>query len=467
MPRFARRDFVKAGLAGAAGVAFGAPRLLAEQDPAPREGGPRIAVIGAGVAGLTAAHTLKRLGYANVTVYERGAQPGGKVLTDHSLGAPLELGAVFATDRYTTTLALAREVGAPTAPMRGHPPVLDEDGTLVPLREFAVRKHGAAMVQGALQRYRELADRHHVFERRGFAGLPPELFVSFQELAEHSDLVPVADMFRAQAVTYGYAYFETIPALYMLKALGLVDAEQFFVFPLGYQDLWIRVAGGLDVRCSAAVTAVRRQAGPNGPRIAVEVNGDEQVFDRLVVATPCDLTARYLDLTGEEQDLFGRVVRNDYRVTLARVEGMNPERRALYLYRSTRPSAAGHVALWYGPAPAQPVFMAYQNVRAGQADAEAQRLLEEDFREVGGGTVAGVLLHRKWDYFEHVPKPSLAEGYYDRFEALQGKDGTWFVTGLLALESVETCARYARRLMEEAFREDRVTRPALGRRPRA
>jgi len=439
------------GLAGAAGVAFGAPRLLAEQDPAPRKGVPRIAVIGAGVAGLTAAHTLKRLGYANVTVYERWAQPGGKVLTDHSLGAPLELGAVFATDRYATTLALAREVGAPSAPMSGNVPVLDEDGTLVPLREFAVRKHGAAAVQGAVQRYRELADRHRVLERRGFADLPPEFFVSFQELAEKNDLVPVADMFRAQAVTYGYAYFETIPALYILKALGLVDTEQFFLFPLGYQDLWIRVARGLDVRCSAAVTAVRRRAGQNGPRIAIEVNGDEQVFDRLVVATPCDLTARYLDLTGEEQDLFGPVVRNDYRVTLARVEGMSPERRALYLYRSTRPSAAGHVALWYGPAPTQPVFMAYQNVGAGQTDAEAQRLLKQDFREFGGGTVAGILLHRKWDYFEHVPKATLAKGYYDRFEALQGKHGTWFVTGLLALEGVETCARYARRLMEEKF----------------
>jgi len=451
MSRVTRRDFAKVGLAGAAGVAFGAPRILADEDRAPRAGGPRIAVIGAGVAGLTAAHTLKRLGYANVTVYERWVQPGGKVLTDHSLGAPLELGAVFATDRYSTTAALAREVGAPTAPIGGNPPVLDEDGTLVPLREFAVRKHGATAVKGAMQQYRELADRHRVFERRGFAGLPPELFVSFQEFAEKNGLVPVADMFRAQAVTYGYAFFETIPALYMLKGLELVDTDQFFLFPLGYQDLWIRVASGLDVRCSAAVTAVRRRAGPNGPRIAVEVNGDEQVFERLVVATPCDLTARYLDLTGEEQDLFGPVLRNDYRVTLARVEGMNPERRALYLYRSTSPSAAGHVMLWYGPAPAQPVFMAYQNVGAGQTDAEAQRLLEEDFREVGGGTVTGVILHRKWDYFEHVRKPTLAEGYYDRFEALQGKNRTWFVTGLLALESVETCARYARRLMEEAF----------------
>jgi protoporphyrinogen oxidase len=74
----------------------------------------RIAVIGAGAAGLTAAHTLKQLGYPHVTVYEKAAMPGGKVLTDRSLGVNIELGACFATEDYEVTLQLAREVGAPT-----------------------------------------------------------------------------------------------------------------------------------------------------------------------------------------------------------------------------------------------------------------------------------------------------------------------------------------------------------------
>ncbi len=51
-------------------------------DPAPRK--ERVAVIGAGVAGLTAAHDLARLGY-RVTVFESNSAPGGMLVT----GVPL------------------------------------------------------------------------------------------------------------------------------------------------------------------------------------------------------------------------------------------------------------------------------------------------------------------------------------------------------------------------------------------
>jgi monoamine oxidase len=38
----------------------------------------RIAVIGAGASGLTAAHTLRKKGYSNITVYEKDNRVGGK-----------------------------------------------------------------------------------------------------------------------------------------------------------------------------------------------------------------------------------------------------------------------------------------------------------------------------------------------------------------------------------------------------
>ena len=101
-----------------------------------------IAVIGAGGAGLTAAHTLKRLEYPHVTVYEQAALPGGTVLTDGSLGGNLELGAVFATEDYEMTLQLAREVGAPITRVEFDEQILDEGGTLVPALQFSTRKHG-------------------------------------------------------------------------------------------------------------------------------------------------------------------------------------------------------------------------------------------------------------------------------------------------------------------------------------
>jgi protoporphyrinogen/coproporphyrinogen III oxidase len=74
-----------------------------------------------------------------------------------------------------------------------------------------------------------------------------------------------------------------------------------------------------------------------------------------------------------------------------------------------------------------------------------------------------VLLHRAWDHFAHVETAALDAGFYDRFEALQGKNGTLYATGLLAFEAVESTARYARDLVKEIFAPVAVLRQGTGR----
>src|SRR5580700_9766039 len=65
----------------------------------------RIAVVGAGPSGLTAADTLSQLGYENVTVFEKNDRVGGKVYSlPNGDGTFTELGAVFASADYTLVL---------------------------------------------------------------------------------------------------------------------------------------------------------------------------------------------------------------------------------------------------------------------------------------------------------------------------------------------------------------------------
>lgn len=56
--------------------------------------GARVVVVGAGLAGLAAATTLSSAGFG-VQVLEARDRVGGRVHTDHSLGAPVELGAAW------------------------------------------------------------------------------------------------------------------------------------------------------------------------------------------------------------------------------------------------------------------------------------------------------------------------------------------------------------------------------------
>ncbi len=55
-------------------------------------GARRIAVIGAGMSGLSAAHALSKLG-RDVVVYDARARIGGRIWTDDRLGPPVDLGA--------------------------------------------------------------------------------------------------------------------------------------------------------------------------------------------------------------------------------------------------------------------------------------------------------------------------------------------------------------------------------------
>jgi oxygen-dependent protoporphyrinogen oxidase len=77
--------------------------------PRPPGRGLRVAVVGAGIAGLTLAHRL--LGYAEVTVFEAAPRPGGHVVTVREDGFLVEGGPSAFLDRASGPRHLACELG--------------------------------------------------------------------------------------------------------------------------------------------------------------------------------------------------------------------------------------------------------------------------------------------------------------------------------------------------------------------
>ena len=90
--RISRRGFLQAAstatLLGSAGALPG----CVTAPPVREDTFGRVIVIGAGIAGISAARSLGQAGY-NVTVIEGSSRLGGRIHTDHSLGAPVEMGA--------------------------------------------------------------------------------------------------------------------------------------------------------------------------------------------------------------------------------------------------------------------------------------------------------------------------------------------------------------------------------------
>ncbi len=73
----------------------------------------RVAVVGGGVSGLTAAYRLRRLlgDSAEIVVFEKTKTPGGKLRTAELAGVPYDVGAEAFLVRRPEMLALARELG--------------------------------------------------------------------------------------------------------------------------------------------------------------------------------------------------------------------------------------------------------------------------------------------------------------------------------------------------------------------
>jgi monoamine oxidase len=89
---------------------------------------PEVLILGAGVAGLTAARDLTAAG-ARVLVLEARDRVGGRVMTHHTPHGPVELGAEFVHGAVEETLSVAREAALPLRETdRGAPRVTAADG---------------------------------------------------------------------------------------------------------------------------------------------------------------------------------------------------------------------------------------------------------------------------------------------------------------------------------------------------
>jgi monoamine oxidase len=198
-----------------------------------------VVIIGAGVAGLTAARELSTAG-ARVLVLEARARLGGRVLTHHAAEGPVELGAEFVHGAVSETMGVVQEAG-------------------LRLRESA---RGAP--RGTAGR-RDAPDFFAAMDRLlGLASLG-DADESFQQLVDRVDVEPTL---KAQALRLVEGYHAADPARISVQALirntaadERPGAERQFRFADGYDSLVTAIVQRVDaqrceVQCNVVATAV-------------------------------------------------------------------------------------------------------------------------------------------------------------------------------------------------------------------
>jgi len=414
----------------------------------------RIAIIGGGPSGLSAAYCLKKAGFSRVTVFEKENHVGGKVRTVRLNGRSYELGAVFHVRGSEPVAGMIREFGIGTIFGSVIPPppwYLSPLFDIRRLRHFQYPRIPQAIV--AAVRYALLSRRRPELCRAGHEDMPEDLAVPISEWLRANRLEALELLFSCWLSGFGYGYAPSMPAAYALKMCSPGVIRPFFLhnlrgFAAGYQGLWERVASVLDVRLNTAIQSIER-----GDGIRIETTAGHFDFDKMILA--CDLRgiAPALgnldkDPDPEEAGLIARIRSHRYHSVIAEAERI-PARLA-FLTAHFSEECAGDPACLYQRWSGENLFNFYAIAPDRMREAEVHSRIGETVRRMGGNLVR-IVASENWDYFPSVSAEDLRDGFYRRLEGRQGRRHTYYAGEIMNFSSVDLAAEYSDGLIRKYF----------------
>ena len=422
----------------------------------------RIAILGAGVAGLTAAEALRRRGYTDVVLYEAQPRVGGKVKTKMVDGRPYELGAYITLESDDEVLELIERHGVEVRPAlerRVHD--LDAGGALLEFEDWQAKRFTTLQTAAAAARYLLLCAKHReIFCPGGFGDADPELFVPSDRFFADEEIEAVAWLYQPIMAGLGYGFYSETPALYAMRFIDpaklavlvrtLLDRDsRVYMVTAGFEALWARVAEDHDVRLNHRVTAVRRTRQGDGWAVDVTANGVVERFDRVITTISRPEMVHILDASPEEHALYGALRFNPYVTTIFRAEGL-AEGVTAYLGQHSTPDTRGRLMIYSQPHTDRDLYLGWQ--LGDRADAEGlAQALREDVAKVGGRVTA--IEHQEFwpDYFPQVDGAALVRGHFRDLDAQQGRQGTYYAGAMVDYELTGTAAAWAQTLVERYF----------------
>ena len=274
--------------------------------------GKSVAVVGAGVSGLAAAHQLQQRG-AKVTVFEKCDYVGGRTRTVRQNGFVIDTGALTLMPTYENMQRLSRETGIDkqllsTKPSmailrNGKRHVIDFNnrlGSALSMKLLSVKSQLALLKLAPIMwRYRSTFHYENMGE---LADLDHETTRAFchRVLTEEIDDYLASPTIRAGSLVSS----AQAPVGDWLWQLAGYRAPNMLQFDEGMDTYARALASNLNVKLS---TDVKRVSNENGKAV-LDINGTRQTFDAAVMAiTPPAALALTSMVTPQQQEFFASV----------------------------------------------------------------------------------------------------------------------------------------------------------------
>jgi monoamine oxidase len=227
-----------------------------------------VIVIGAGMAGLSAARQLTDQGY-KVTILEGRNRIGGRIFTDRSTGVAMDMGAgwVHGSEGNNPLMALAQKAGADT--------FMTEDES-IKVYNATGKKIGNGTLDKYYDQYEDLLD--DILERA-------KINLSLKDVIQKINPKYLTDNVMLWQLS-AFAEFDSGGAIEQLSSQYWEADEKFegndVVFPSGYDALSNFLSKGLDIKLDQTVT----QIDYTQPKVQITTNKGKFTADVVVVTLP-------------------------------------------------------------------------------------------------------------------------------------------------------------------------------------
>ena len=470
----------------------------------------RICIIGGGPAGLACGMYLEKKGYENYTIYEKLNKVGGKAwspklkVTHNGVTEEksFETGAIMGAITYHAVSEMEEFGGYfhkgpdfnPGEPnMRREFRTLDGkiDDWTNPKVDFSFKKLvGLLKLKKQMKKLNELMQTKYVgYDCYGHIGVAKgeyfgiskgvdghcgattensfpnylkgsnpnlkDLALPFSEFCKLNHVEEVQRIWIAPFTSFGYGFFDEIPAALVMKYLDVTTALEFVKLRLwtwqdGTQQIYEHVNAKLK-HPAILETEVVKVERPEG-KVLVTVRGKDgkektEEFDKLIVTTPLDYFKNYADATDEEKELFSKIVHERYIDYIATFEEGKSPNISGYMVENMVPERLGHAMVYYNrwqcldrDCPATVYALANHTGDPDKDYDEVQKTMDEDMARVGF-PIKDKHFAQEVYYCPHVSCEDYANGWYDRLEALQGNKNTFYAGEIISFGDMEdTCA---------------------------
>ena len=464
----------------------------------------RICIIGGGPAGISAAMYLEKKGYENYVIYERQNKVGGKCFSPlidvNGESRTYETGAIMGAITYHAVHEVEEFAGVDHADgpnMRRM--YRDKSGKEIfpfdPKKNFSISKMFSLLkLKKQMKKLVEIMETKYkgydCYGHRGVAqgcynglskglddalqmidGENPnlkDLALPFDQFCKLNGVEEVMRIWIGPYTSFGYGYFDEIPAAYVMKYLDTTTAIEFINMRLwtwknGTQSIYEAANKKLKnpaLLNTEVVKVVRPAEGTDGKiEITVRDEAGERTeeFDQLIITTPLDHFAEFADARDEEKELFSKIIHEKYVDFIARFDKDAGPTISGYIFDNMTVERLGHAMVYYHrwedqQANCPSTVYALRN-HMGSTDVPYDKtidLMMEDMKACGF-PVRERLYEQETYYCPHVSPKDYADGWYDKLDAMQGKQKTWYAGEIMGFGDMEDTCAASRDLVDRFF----------------